>query len=171
MQPVISTNRLLLRQPNPQDLEFIFFMRSDPGVNRFIRRQLAKSVDDAKEWLDKITLGIEENRNFNWAISLPENGKMVGSVCLWNFSPDKTIAELGYDLHPDYQGKGIMAEAVDATLEFGFKTLNLQVIEAFTSRYNNASINLLLKKGFVLKKERSDEDNPDNSIYVLKVSK
>jgi ribosomal-protein-alanine N-acetyltransferase len=92
---------------------------------------------------------------------------MVGSVCLWNISPDRTSAELGYDLHPKFQGKGIMSEAVDAVLKFGFQTIDLQTIEAFTSRYNEASIKLLIRKRFVPDENRRDEDNPDNLIYCL----
>ncbi|WP_239001346.1 GNAT family N-acetyltransferase [Elizabethkingia anophelis] len=83
-------------------------------------------------------------------------------------SADRKTAEVGYDLKPLYHGKGIMSEALVAVIEFGFSTLGLDKIEAFTSRYNEASKSLLLKHNFILNPERTDEDNLDNLIFELR---
>jgi ribosomal-protein-alanine N-acetyltransferase len=39
------------------------------------------------------------------------------------FSSDKTMAEVGYELLPDYHRKGIMSEALSVVLEYGLNTL------------------------------------------------
>tara|TARA_R110001583_G_scaffold23950_2_gene87795 strand:- start:6284 stop:6808 length:525 start_codon:yes stop_codon:yes gene_type:complete len=168
--PIIETNRLLLRQLKKSDASIIFFLRSDKEVNKFIKRPKPESIDDAVAFISKINNGIKENEWIYWCISLKENPKVIGTISLWHFSEDKTIAEVGYDLHPDYQQKGIMAEALKAVLNFGFKTLNLKEIEAFTHRNNEASKKLLVNNKFIHIANRIDEDNLNNILFSLQNS-
>src|SRR5688572_4307715 len=116
--PTLTTQRLLLRELGRQDLDTIFIRRSDPLVNKYIKREPAKSIADAEAFLNRITQGYKDSKNFNWSITFLVDEKMIGSVCLWNFSPDRKIAELGYDLLPQFHGKGIMTEATTAVLNF-----------------------------------------------------
>jgi len=95
---------------------------------------------------------------------------MIGSICLWNFSKNKKIGEVGYDLSQKFQRKGIMNESLKSILDFGFGKLNLNVIEAFTHRLNESSKKLLVKNGFKLVKDKNDEDNLDNVVYEIKKS-
>ena len=39
-------------------------------------------------------------------------------------------AEIGYALHPAYQGKGLMNEALNALLDYGFRVMKLHSVEA-----------------------------------------
>ncbi len=100
-----------------------------------------------------------------WAISYKDTEKALGTICLWNFNKDQTIAELGYDLATEHQGKGIMSEAVKAVIAYGFDTLELNKIEAFTHFENTASIHLLEANRFVINDKRQDRDNASNRIF------
>jgi ribosomal-protein-alanine N-acetyltransferase len=55
--------------------------------------------------------------------AITENGanQMIGSICLWNFQQTKT-AEVGFDLNPKFQGKGIMSELLKCIIQFDLKT-------------------------------------------------
>lgn len=165
--PQLRTRRLQLRQLNMADDTAIFFLRSDPEVNKYIARTLSTSLEDAKAFILKINNGIAQNESLYWAICLDGNASLAGTICLWNFSEDRTTAELGYELHPSYHGKGIMNEALQEVLHYGFKTLCLQSIEAFTHHRNERSIHLLLQNKFKLAPLRKDEDSPNNAIYIL----
>lgn len=57
-------------------------------------------------------------------------------------------AEIGYDLSPQYQGRGLMTEALHAMLEHGFDVLKLHRIEAFIYVENMPSMRLLERLGF-----------------------
>ena len=74
---------------------------------------------------------------------------------------------MGYELLPEFQGKGMMSEAVNFVLKFGFKDLNLGRIEAFTNRNNFDSIKLLQNLKFIFDKDRRDEMFPENLIFKL----
>lgn len=92
---------------------------------------------------------------------------MIGSISLWNFSEDRKTAEVGYDLGTAFQGMGIMNEALVSILDFGFKELSLETIEAYTHRNNEKSKKLLKNCGFALVEGSIDPDNKDNLIYKI----
>ena len=100
---VLDTTRLLLRQLKETDVSAIYSLRSNEQVNQFIDRPTAKDQEEAKAFIQKIL----EKKSYYWGITLKENGKMIGTICFWNLSADTKSAELGYELHPDYQGKVI----------------------------------------------------------------
>lgn len=57
-------------------------------------------------------------------------------------------AELGYELSKDYWGKGIMKEALQAIIPFGFDEVGIHRIQASVFPENQASIHLLENLGF-----------------------
>ena len=165
--PELRSSRLLLRNLNSNDRKMMFFLRSDKKVNAFIKREGAKKIDDAIDFMNMIQKGFEDGDNINWAICRKEDEKMIGSVCLWNFSEDLKTAEAGYSLHPEYQNQGIMHEALSSVIEFGFGILNFEHIVAYTHYANQNSIKLLEKNGFKLQKEMKDPGNENNVILSV----
>ena len=148
--PELETGRLLLRKITPQDAPEIFFLRSNADVMKYIDRERAKSVKDAEEFIKKIINDILANDAIIWSIDLKENpGKLIGTICLWQFQKEHFRAETGYVLHPDHWRKGYMKEALEKVLDFGFDTLKLHSIEAHIAPANTASATLLESTGFV----------------------
>ena len=66
-------------------------------------------------------------------------------------------------LHPDFQAKGIMNEALLAVIKFGFEIMKVNTIDAEVDPNNIPSIKLLQRNGFVLTREA-----PNTVIYSLK---
>lgn len=166
--PILETKRLQLRKITNNDAQNIFFLRSNTIVNKYILRPKQKSLHDAVTFINERNNDIENGEIFYWAITLKEEKKLIGSICLWNFSEDNTVAEIGYDLHPDCFHKGIMTEAIREVINFGFNNLQLKNIEAFTHKENSNSINLLKKCGFIYQPKRIDKGFPKNNIFSLK---
>ena len=169
--PEIVTERLFLRQINESDSDVILFLRSDKTINKFIKRaesDKTKNRLDSLNFIKKINKGIENNNFISWGITLKEDSKIIGTICLWNFSKDKKQAEVGYDLSPLFQKKGIMSEALKNVIAFGFTDLRLTKIEAFTHKENESSKNLLEQNGFILMAEKKDKKNSSNLIFEIK---
>lgn len=166
--PALVTQRLRLRQTLKTDAKEVLFSRSDKEMNKYICRVPPVNIKEAEDFVDKITKGVENGENINWSITLNGNPKMIGSICLWNFSPDKKIAEVGYDLHTHFQHQGIMDEALKRVLIFGFEDLKLNHIEAFTHHLNESSKKLLLNNNFSHIENRKDKGYPNNIIFELK---
>ena len=163
----LKTTRLHLRMLSETDIPDILFLRSDPGINKYIRRQKMTGPEEALDFILRIHADISEERCLYWAISLTSDPKLIGVICLWKFSVDRRIAELGYELKPEFHHQGIMREAVTCVLRFGFEHIFLEEIEAFTNKKNKNSISLLKKNGFMRLIERIDSDNPSNIIFAL----
>ena len=73
---------------------------------------------------------------------------LLGTVCLWNFNEAGTIADIGYELHPDHTGKGWMTHALQTILPLAFQHSPLHKIIAYTHQDNLASIRLAERFGF-----------------------
>lgn len=148
--PVIHTPQLILRRFSHNDADKVFELRSDENIMRFIKRPRAKTVDDAKTWIDIILKAYDNNEGITWAIALKDAPDIfIGSVGFWRIEKEHHRAEIGYMLHADYWGKGIIREAAEATMDYGFKKLDLHSIEGHIDPGNIASGKLLEKLGFV----------------------
>lgn len=165
--PELSTLRLRLRNVAEEDVNEIYFLRSDALVNQYVQRPTPQNTQDALAFIHKLQDQFSKGESIYWVLCLKSDLIMIGSICLWNFSKDRRTAELGYDLHTDHHSQGLMSEAFEQVLRFGFEVLHLEKIEAYTQKNNVASVKLLERHGFQLNPERSDEDNPLNIILEL----
>jgi len=146
--PELKTERLQLRKMTRDDADEIFFLRSDPGVMRYIDRIPAKNVEDAIIYIDGINALIDKNEMIMWAITLQPDNKLIGTVCLFKIERENFRCEVGYMLHPDFHRKGIMTETLKTVLSFGFNVLKVHSIMADVNPANDASQLLLLSLGF-----------------------
>ncbi len=147
--PVLTTERLMLRKLTVDDAPEMFFLRADPEVLKFIDREPAKSVVEAIEFINMVNKILETNEGITWAIVQKGSPKIIGNICFWNVQKDNCRAELGYVLHPDWQGMGIMTEAVQSVLKYGFSVMKLHSIEAHVHPANCSSVRVLERNGFV----------------------
>ena len=154
--PILATERLIMRQLEIQDDNEIFFLRSDERVNKYLVAPIAQSAEEARAFIKKINTGILNDEWAYWGITLKNNNKLIGTICFWNISIEENKAEIGYVLHPDLQGKGIMQEAIHKVIEHGFEKMKLRTMDAVLNPDNARSIALLKRNGFVYKCESGD---------------
>ena len=155
--PVLKTGRLTLRQLRSIDDEEIFALRSNDNVNKYLDRKPSKSIDDARNFIQAINENIQRNDSIYWAITCSGTDTLIGTICLFNFSEDHSKVEIGYELLPDFQGKGIMQEAILKVIDFGFQYVGINSIEATTHSENLGSTRLLKKLNF--KKHSAADEN------------
>jgi len=117
---------------------------------RFIAREPAKAVEEVEVFIGKVNENLKSNEAVMWAIALSaQPSTLIGTITLWQIQRDNYRAELGYMLHPDHWGKGLMTEAIYRVTDYGFGMLGLHSIEARADPNNTASIRLLEKTGFI----------------------
>ena len=164
--PILTTERLTLRQLGINDEQENFTLRSDSEINKYLNRQVANTIDDARNFINKVVENINKNDSLYWAITLSDINILVGTICLFGFSDDNYKCEIGYELLTNFQGQGIMKEAVEKVIDYAFNTIKVQEIEAFLHRDNQRSIKLLEKCSFRNSHE-PDKTNPDLICYHL----
>ena len=166
--PVIKTERLTLRQLSVNDDKDIFALRSDKQVNKYLDREPSNTIEDARKFIHKIAEVVKQNESIYWAITLTNNDRLVGTICLFNFSSENDQAEIGYELLPAFQGQGIMQEAISKVITFGLDVIGLKTIEAYTHLENKNSTKLLEKFNF--KKEENIDGNSNYLFVTFKLS-
>lgn len=174
--PVLDTERLLLRRITDEDVNEVFELRSNPETMKYIPRPLVKNSEDALEHIAMIEDKIITNMGINWGITLKDNSKLLGIIGYYRLQPENYRAEIGYILLPEFHGKGIIPEAVNRLITYGFEDLNLHSIEAIIDPENYASEKVLQKCGFVKEAHLKESDFYegrflDKVIYSLLESK
>jgi ribosomal-protein-alanine N-acetyltransferase len=152
--PEILTQRLCLRQLRPDDANFILQLRSDPAVNQFLDRKPATSLKDAETFIEQVNQSVSNGDSCYWLIQIKLSQDPVGTICLWDFSSDKLSAEIGYELLPQFQGKGFMQESLSPVIQYALEKLKLTCILASLHPENFSSKNLLSKNKFQFVEEQ-----------------
>jgi ribosomal-protein-alanine N-acetyltransferase len=166
--PQLSTERLTLRQLSIKDEHEIFSLRTDESVNRYIDRERAKSLEDARRFVDKINTLIIKGEGIMWGVTQKDSPSLIGTVGLWNFSKVEQRSEIGYELLPVYQGRGIMQEVVTRIIQFGFEDMALQSMVAVVNPDNLQSVKLLQKNHFTSTSDPgNDKDQMQMVTYIL----
>jgi ribosomal-protein-alanine N-acetyltransferase len=148
--PTLETARLLLRRIHVDDIEEIFILRSDPIINKNSLRPLITKKEEALDFIKMIEDMVHQNEGISWVIcekEVPE--KVIGHIGIWRLMKEHYRGEIGYLLHTDFQGKGMMTEALKAAIDYGFNQLKLHSIEAQVSPKNQPSQNILERNGFL----------------------
>lgn len=164
-----ETKRLVLRSITDNDAQDIFDIRSNEIVDQFIKRKKPESLKDALDFIHLINKNEENKKGLYFGICEKNSDEIVGTVCLWKFSEDFKKAELGYELLPQFHNLGLMSEAIEYIIDYGFNVLKLNKIEAFTERNNQNSIKLLTKFNFIKNEDRVDPNKSENLIFELSV--
>ena len=147
--PILQSNRLSFRQINNEDVNEIFFLRSDSRAMEFLDSAPAKNKKDALGYIDRANASIDKNDGITWGITLKGEDKVIGYIGFWNMQATHFRIEIGYILHPDYWRQGFMSEALQTITNYAFNQTELHSIEANVSVDNIPSMRLLEKNGFV----------------------
>ena len=164
--PILTTERLTLRQLTINDQQDILALRSDPVINKYLDRQPTQTREDAVKFINQVNDNIEKLIAYYWAITWTGTKTFAGTICLFSFSGEKDSCEIGYELMTKFQGQGIMKEAAQAVIAYAYQTLKLKKILAFTHCDNQHSTKLLEKFDFV-KSGDTDRENPNLNLFIL----
>jgi RimJ/RimL family protein N-acetyltransferase len=164
---IIETNRLILREFNLDDSDFILKLLNTPKWIKFIGDRGIKSKKDAEKYLINGPIKSYRENGFGlWVVILKNSLIPVGmcGILKREFLDDHDI---GFAMLPEYENNGYGYEAANATLGFAKENLKLSRIVGFTLHYNNHSINLLNKLGFNYEKMiRMPNDEEDLALFA-----
>lgn len=164
--PEWQTERLRIRRLNPDDAAALVAIRSDGRVNRYINRPNQTNMVEVLTFIQHRNADMDQGDCFYWALGLKETDTLIGTTCLFRFNQERTEAEIGYELSPAYQGKGLMQEAVSKVLTFGLQELRLHAIHAYIHADNLASQKVVLKQHFQINPDKKSEENPDFQVFT-----
>lgn len=146
--PSLATDRLRLRAPQIDDVQPFFSLLSIPEVTRFSNWPDAPrkvQVERFVRWMAKL---YPSGKGCAWIIEDIASGIVIGAIRFNRFDKKSKYGVIGYELHPNYWGRGLMTEAARAVVACGHRFFGLNRIEAWTLPGNAASDRVLDKVGF-----------------------
>ncbi|CAM4097057.1 GNAT family N-acetyltransferase [Mesobacillus thioparans] len=146
--PILETERFYLRKLTTEDAPEMFSYFSQDDVTKYYNLESFTHRQQAIDLIEKFNLGFIERRQIRWGAELKETGRVAGTCGFHAIDAKNFKAEIGYELHPDYWGKGIMPEIVKEIVAFGFEKMDFNRIEAMYDPRNEQSGKVLIKSGF-----------------------
>lgn len=146
--PEFQTERLVLNQLTMADDLDILTLRSDERVNRYINRDPMAKLEASHAFIQKIQQNTEEQSSYYWAVRQHGEPRLIGTACLFHLDQDDQSAELGYELMPEFQGWGLMREAIGAVIRFAQTTIQVGRLDAWIHAGNMPSLKLATHFGF-----------------------
>jgi ribosomal-protein-alanine N-acetyltransferase len=146
--PALSTRRMRLRQIRMEDAPALHEFKSEPSYCRWFGEAPQATVEETAAWILSNLDAFSRREAMTWAMTFADD-VAVGECCLWNFDAGHLRAEIGYELGPRHWHKGLMTEALEALLDYGFAELGLNRVEADTLATNTSSVALLRRLGMM----------------------
>ena len=170
--PVLTTDRVILRELSGGDAADVLVFRSDPKEQQFNSEPL-QTLGQSVALIDELRSDYSAETAVPWAVTLKSSSRVIGLFGYHHWDRYHRRAEIGYDLARDVWGQGIATESLTAVVRFGFSEMQLNRIEAQTIADNEPSVRLLCRLGFALEGTRRsyswEEDGTfhDGAIYGL----
>lgn len=145
--PQLCTQRLLLRAMRVSDSADMFSYASEPRVTEHLLWQPHENERATKRYLEYAQKLYRSGELVDWAVTLKETGRMIGTCGFASLDGENSSGEIGYVLHPDFWGRGLAAEALRVVMQYGFETLGLHRIECRHMHGNESSGKVMQKCG------------------------
>ena len=162
----IPTERLVLRRLtlSDHDIDDLHAQQSNPQLTTYMLyepRDRATVIEKVREWTANEVLATTDDY-VQLAIDLPDavpptaadapgaataasaerRTVMIGTVYFKLINAEQATAEIGWAVHPNFQGKGYAREAAAAFLDVAFGAMELHRVTALLDPRNNDSIRL-----------------------------
>ncbi|XGV94727.1 MAG: GNAT family N-acetyltransferase [Leptolyngbya sp. BL-A-14] len=147
MEPVV-TNQLVIRRMEKADLPDFLDYQTHPDVLRYMPVK-PLTQEQAINFLTRQAVAEigDEGGYIVFAIHHKDDKKMIGEVSINILPKAQSKGEIGWSLHPNYQGRGYATEAAQVLLAYGFMHHKLHRITSICDTRNRASSRLMERLG------------------------
>ena len=161
---ILETERLLLREFVPEDMDALAAVLSDPETMRYYPAALDRAGVAA--WIERNRRRYADDGHGLWAMVLKSSGEVIGDCGLTRQTVDEVDEiEIGYHVRRDLWGRGYAPEAARACRDYGFSRLGAERLISLIRPENIPSRRVAEKIGLSLWKEVVWRDLP-HCVYV-----
>ncbi len=161
----LETERLVLKNIERSDADFIFAQFSDAEVTRYLfDEESLTDMNGADEIID-FYLQPEPRLQHRWIIVRKSDGMKMGTGVFHCWDHKNASIEVGYDLNKNFWGNGYMLEAMQEIIRFARDRMDMKEIRACIYVENQKSINLITKLGFIVKGTMNEVFRGENYLH------
>ena len=147
VMPYLETERLVLRKMEMRDAPDMYEYSRDPQVAKHVLWEAHTSVSDTKAYIRYMLRKYRAGEPSSWCIVEKSTDKVVGTIGYMWYQKDNSSAEVGYSLARRCWNRGYMTEALRAVLDYTFRELGFNRVEAQHEIDNGASGAVMRKCG------------------------
>ena len=144
--PVIETARLRLRPFRLDDVDALHRLWTEPEVRQYLWDGDVITRERVESLVNTSLTSFEDHGFGLWAVLPREEESLIGFCGFWFFHEPPKL-ELLYGISPAHWHKGLATEAARAMMNYGFRELSFQRIEASTDAANMASSKVMERAG------------------------
>ena len=135
-----------LRKIEPTDVVYLYQWENDASVWADGDTHNPLSQQDLRDYIESTTGDIYKDGQLRLIIE--EDGVTCGCIDLFDFDPRNRKAALGMYIAPEYRGKGVGRQALEALEAYAFGHLNLRMLYAVIATNNIPCSALYRKAGY-----------------------
>ncbi|MEP7342233.1 MAG: GNAT family N-acetyltransferase [Acidobacteriota bacterium] len=150
--PLIETERLLLREITEEDLNDLLEIWGDPEAMRLFPQTLNR--DEMKAWIERNNNRYKQFGHGIWAVVRKSDGLLVGDCGLVMQEVDGVDElEVGYHFKRSHWGNGYATEAARSCMEYAFNQLGRRRVISMIRPENLPSRRVAERNGLQIEKQ------------------
>ena len=146
----LYTTHLCLRELTRADIP-LYFERigSSPEVTKYMLFQPHRDISESVASIEKALGRYREGRCYRFCIALKDTDELIGIIEPLRFEESTSSCSFAYMLAQDFWGQGYGTEALTAVLDFLFREMEIERVDADHMAENAASGAVMRKAGMV----------------------
>lgn len=163
MDLILETDRLFFRPFVLDDAKSMFIMDSNPNVHKYLWNKPVKDISEIYPVIEYLQQQYLKNKIGRYATFLKDTNEFIGWTGIKYIDDhvehgNTNFYDYGYRLAEPFWNKGYATEATKFWLDYGFKQMGIQEMNAYTHSENGASNHILHKCGMKFIEEYTTED-------------
>lgn len=149
---ILETDRCVIRETTVEDVDYFYKIYSDPEITKYMESlypEVAQEKQYVREYIEKIYAFYEFGV---WTVLEKESGEVIGRAG-FSYRQGYDDPEIGYIIGVPWQRHGYAEEVCRAILEYGWRELHFERVQALVETENGPSLILCDKLGFTAVEE------------------
>ncbi len=166
---MLTGEKVVLRPVRRTDIEYFLKWFNDPEVTQYLSMYLPMTEMGEEKYIEELgTTRAGTNVSFVIEAIDEKHNTPIGNIALGNIHPKNHNAGFGIAIgEKNYWSKGYGTESAQLIIQYGFDQLNLHRITSSAISYNERSIRLHKRVGFVEEGRYREVDFKNGAYHDL----
>lgn len=175
MNKFLYNDKLILRAPEPEDLELLYEWENDTDVWKYSSAISPYSKFLLRQYIEESTTDIFQSKQLRFMIELRSTKEAIGSIDLYDFDAINSRCGVGIYIESSFRSKGYARQALKLLEDYAFHFLNMNQLYAVIPVSNDASMKLFLNTGYnersILKEWIFTNGTYEDAIFAQKIKR